>query len=602
MRTWTLAWLQIWAICIGVGCRAPDSRLRPPSRAATQDTELVRLTLLATNDLHGWVSPHVFTTANGVKVSSGGLAAFKGYVDILREENPGGVLLLDSGDLFQGTLVSNLTEGEVVIDALNHLGYTAAAIGNHEFDYGPTGPVSVAHRPGLDPFGALKARIAQAKFPLLASNIYDAQTGERPTWLFPEGLTVVEVKGIRVGLVGLLTPTTPTVTNPVNVSSLRFGSLAPELEVAARALRARGAEILVAMVHAGGRCQAHDNPRDTRSCDLETGEIFEAVRALPARTFDAVLAGHTHQVLGHFLQDTPIVETSGLGRSFSVVELFINPRTKVLERDRTVVTPAIPICAKVDKRALNCDANELSGRSDVALVPTVFRGKTVQPDALLERKLQAAQGRVDTMQKRPLGLTVPLSLERHYEDESALGSFLADSLRDMEKADVALLNSGGLRSDLKAGEVTYGAVYEVLPFDNTVATVEVTGEELGKLVMAAYGARKGVFQVSGLEVELSRCPGHDRVRGLSLPGGRPLRDDARYKVVMPDFLARGGDGLGSVLAGLPQGRLSLGEDRELNFRDALVAYWQAQKSRELRAPPRGRIRFLDDAATCGNGP
>jgi 5'-nucleotidase len=122
------------------------------------------------------------------------------------------------------------------------------------------------------------------------------------------------------------------------------------------------------------------------------------------------------------------------------------------------------------------------------------------------------------------------------------------------------------------------------------------------LVRAAYGARKGVFQMSGLEIELSRCPGHDRVRGLRLPGGRPLSANARYRVALPDFLARGGDGLGSVLAGLPRGRLSLGEDRALNFRDSLVAYWQAQESRELRAPPRGRIRFQDDAATCGNGP
>src|SRR5690606_38425683 len=123
-------------------------------------------------DQDGWLGPRGATLPDGSVTEQGGLAVFAGYLDILRRDNPGGVVLLDGGDIFQGTLASNLTEGAVMVKAMNALGYDAAALGNHEFDYGPAGPVSVAGE-GEDPFGALKARMSEAEFPILAANVYD---------------------------------------------------------------------------------------------------------------------------------------------------------------------------------------------------------------------------------------------------------------------------------------------------------------------------------------------------------------------------------------------------------------------------------------------
>ena len=139
-----------------------------------------------------------------------------------------------AGDLFQGTLASNLTEGAIVIDVYNHLGVTAAAVGNHEFDYGPVGPSPVPMKPGDDPLGALKARIQQARFPLLSANIREADTGQRPAWLGNDGTLLVTLQGVKVGIVGLSTPSTPTTTNPTNVASLRFEPLAPAAVEAAQ--------------------------------------------------------------------------------------------------------------------------------------------------------------------------------------------------------------------------------------------------------------------------------------------------------------------------------------------------------------------------------
>src|SRR5262249_24177162 len=131
---------------------------KPPAPSFT-------LSIVGTNDLHGGV-----VEVNG----RNGLALLDGYLTNLRAaraKDGGAVVLLDAGDLFQGTLESNLNEGSVVIAAYNALGYDAAAIGNHEFDFGPVGPATWPLSPSDDVRGALKARAAEARFPFLAANI-----------------------------------------------------------------------------------------------------------------------------------------------------------------------------------------------------------------------------------------------------------------------------------------------------------------------------------------------------------------------------------------------------------------------------------------------
>ena len=126
---------------------------------------------MGTADLHGAILSNE---------GRGGLALLAGYIANLRAARAadnGGVIVLDGGDLFQGTLESNLNEGAAVISAYNTIGYTASAVGNHEFDFGPAGPGSTPKGPDDDPRGALKARAAQARFPFLAANLIDESTG-----------------------------------------------------------------------------------------------------------------------------------------------------------------------------------------------------------------------------------------------------------------------------------------------------------------------------------------------------------------------------------------------------------------------------------------
>jgi 5'-nucleotidase len=566
-----------------------------PSRPTA--AEPIRITLVATNDIHGWVYPQRYKLRDGTEATEGGFAAFSGYLNIIRKKNPGGTLLLDGGDLFQGTLAAKITEGAVVIEAMNQVGYTAAAMGNHEFDYGPVGPPPVALKPGEDPFGALKARLKQARFPILAANIIEASNGGRPDWLGNDGTAMVEVKGLKVGIVGLITPSTPNVTNPMNVASVRFGALAPDAQQAARSLRDRGAKVVIAVVHAGGKCASWDDPRDLSSCDQKHGEIFEMLANLPPRTLDAVIAGHTHSPLGHFVNGTPVVETWGLGRYFGMIDLYVDPYRQVVLQDRTRIVPLVPICEQVDEKLLTCESRRLRNQPGVKMVPATFMGEPVVVDEAVSRVIAPVLQQVAELQNRPLGVRVEAPLTRNYEGEGLLGTVLADTLRESEKADVVFLNPGGLRADLQPGELRYGDIYEVIPFDNTVATLTVNGEELRRLLTAAFGARKGVFPISGIKVQLSKCPGEARLKGFTLSSGKPVRPDQKYRVVTSDFLALGGDGLGPVMSSLEPGAVDLGLSREHNLRDSLIASWQAKKA-PLVAPTLGRVTYLDDGKEC----
>src|SRR5262245_2162178 len=159
------------------------------------------LSIVGTNDLHGALER---------------LPIFAGFIANLRASRAadgGGVVLVDGGDMFQGTLESNLTEGADVVQAYNRIGYDGVAIGNHEFDYGPVGPAAIAG-PGEDPRGALKARASEAKFPFLASNIVDNATGSRILWDNMPGSRLVEVSGLKIGIIGASTQSTPRTTMP----------------------------------------------------------------------------------------------------------------------------------------------------------------------------------------------------------------------------------------------------------------------------------------------------------------------------------------------------------------------------------------------------
>ena len=514
-RAWPALALLLAACGPLLACgRASDApAARPTITAPTRASDPVTLTIIGTSDLHGHVRA---------------LPLFASHLAGLRRERSadgGAVLLVDAGDMFQGTLESNLEEGASVVVAYAALGYDAVAIGNHEFDFGPIGPRTTAREPGDDPRGALLSRIAQAPYPFLSTNLRQSDDDLHPPIGLPS--TLVVRAGVQVGIIGVTTEATPHTTIAANFSGLAVAPLAAAISDEARTLRARGAAVVVVAAHAGGRCTEFTAPDDLASCSPDQ-EIMAVARALAPGSVDVIVAGHTHQAMAHRVAGVAIVQSYARGVAYSRVDL-------TLDRDTNQLTHA-----KIHPPRRLCTTPE--GDPEVGCESLDDQRNPVSPDPSLAAVLAPALARADELRARPLGPRLQAPFFARHRGENPLGNLLTDlMLRARPTADVAILNGGGLRADLPAGPLLYGALYESFPFDNRFATVELRADQLTALLARSLTGDGSFLSISGLTAT-ARCLGDTPVVTLAR-GATPIAPDAVLTVLMSDFLATGGDRL-----------------------------------------------------------
>ncbi len=499
------------------------------------------ITIVATADLHGRLHA---------------LPMLAGYLRVLRQKraNDGAVVLLDAGDLFQGTLESNLLEGAPVIEAYNALGYDAVAIGNHEFDYGPIGERVTPATNEDDPRGALLARARQASFPLLNANLKRVQDGERIEWDNVPPSVLIERGGVRIGIVGVTTEDTLRMTISANVRDLAIEPVADAVSREARNLRERGAELVIVAAHAGGACRSFEDPHNLSECRPED-EIFRVAQALEAGSVDAIVAGHTHQAVAHVVNGIPVVQAYSYGRAFSRIDLRVH-RGRVLD---FVIHPPRDLCEQGSTDAGDCD-------------PGMYEGERVEPVDRIARVIEPALTNAREIRERPVGVRVTAPIARSYSHESPLGNLFTDlMLAARSNAHVAVTNGGGLRADLPTSELTYGEFYEAMPFDNRFALMEISVADLSRIVAENLGRGGSFLSIGGVRAE-ARCEsGRLDVRIVGLDG-RALPPAQRMTLVTTDFLATGGDG---VLAHVARASLRVEEDGD-TVRDAMVAVLSAR--------------------------
>jgi 5'-nucleotidase len=474
----------------------------------------VTLSFVGTNDLHGHIRA---------------LPLLAGYLENLRrarERDGGAVLLIDAGDMFQGTLESNLVEGASVIAGMNELDYVAAAVGNHEFDYGPVGEASTPTGDGDDPRGALIARAGEATFPIMTANILVADTGERVDWhenMPPTKL--VDVAGVQVGIIGISTAETLRTTASGNVRDLAMAPLVDTITTYTEALRSEGADVIVVSAHAGGKCEVCSDPTDSSSCE-EDQEIFQVARALPEGFVDLIVAGHTHRGVAHEVNGIAIIEAYAYGIAFGRVDMVVDPGDGSIV-ERTIHAPRF-LCENQDEPFETCEAGDYEGApvSRVDAMTTVIA-------PFLERAAE-----VEAIE---LGVRVEGEFTHDIDVESALGNLLADVIRrTVDGADVGLMNGGGIRAGLREGDLTYGELHRVFPFDNRLATARITGEELEAMVRRTLRGSRSIDSYAGIRVRAT-CDDGELEIDIRRDNGRRIRDDEELLVVASDFLVTGGN-------------------------------------------------------------
>lgn len=545
-------------------CSHSPSRSGPESGGAPV-TDVAVLSVVGTNDLHGALDR---------------LPILGGYLDNLRavRSRDGGVVLVDGGDMFQGTIESNSNEGAAVIDAYNVLGYTAATVGNHEFDFGPAGAAAVPSGPGDDPRGALKQRIIQASFPILAGNILDADSATPVDWPGVASSAIRRIADIDVGIIGVTTEETLGVTMAANVVGLAIAPLADTLAREAGALRRRGAAVVIVAAHAGGRCREFDDPDDLSSCSSDE-EIMNVARALPPGSVDVIVGGHTHQAIAHRVNGIIIIESYSRGRAFGRADLSVSRKTgKVVASQVFAPRELCPGQKRVP--AAQCR-------------PGTYEGAPVTRDPAVVQSIAGALARAEKVRHARLGVEITEPVKGAYATESALGNLVVDLIREARPADVAVTNAGGLRAHLPAGPLTYGALYEVQPFDNRFATIEMRGVDLARIIESNLRQDHGILLLSGARAT-ARCDGEQLAVTLIRDDGRPIRRQESIKVVMSDYLATA-EGGPVETAGVPDSAITVHQGATI--RDSVAEVLRNRggtlsgASTSLFDPARLRVRY-----------
>ena len=500
----------------------------------------ITISIIGTNDVHG-----AFNADGQV----GGLVTVSAYVDSLRlarAADGGAVLVIDAGDMWQGTLESNLVEGAAVVDAYNAMGVAAAAIGNHEFDFGPEGIHAVPVDDGEDPRGNLKQRAREAQFPLLAANLIDIATGKPVSWDNVQPSVMIETAGVKIGIVGVMTEHALVTTIAANTQGLRIAPLADTIALEAQRLRDDGAVLVIAATHAGGRCADFSDPQDLSSCSM-SAEIMQVANQLEPGLVDYIIAGHNHNPIAHVVNGIPITSNNSKTFSFGRVDFRVN-REQQHVVSRQVFAP---------QETAPGTRDEYEGFPLVA-----------NPD--VERVAMQAAARADALKQEKLGVTLTGPFDLLPDIESAIGNLMTEAMLESFDADIAIHNVfGGIRSGLPAGDLTYGAVFEMFPFDNIVSIHEISGSDLRQIIARRANTNlKPGF--AGMRVFISCADGQMDIV-MRLDDGRVITDDDRVRIVANDFLALGGDDILTPV--IPDGGFSMNYNMPLT-RDALVSWFR----------------------------
>ena len=451
----------------GPPSRASNSTTRPTTTAARPSGPRVRV--IATNDFHGALEARADN--NGVR--RGGAAFVAAAIEQARAacappecES----ILLDGGDLFQGTPASNFAYGRSVLEVFNALGYAGTALGNHDFDWGRD---------------TLRALMRAARFPILGANVRYAN-GRDVEWIPND--TIVQRGAYRVGIIGISDIATPRTTKASNVTGLRFDDPVPIIDSIAPALRARGADVVIVLAHEGAFCN-----RDG-SC---TGEIIDVARRLTTKV-DAIVSGHTHSVVSTKVNGIPVMQAASRGQSIETVDIPVRAGAVGGQEVRSIVTDSLTPDPRIA--------------------------------AIVDRAVARVAPRVN-QKVADIGEDMPRAGSQY-----PLGNLIADAMRAAGKAEIGIMNSGGIRAPLRSGTATYGSVFEVMPFANVLYLVRPTGAVIRRYLEQELRRGTPNAHVSGMTVtyDSTRAAG-SRVLAVQV-GNTPLDDARRYSVVINDFM------------------------------------------------------------------
>jgi 5'-nucleotidase/UDP-sugar diphosphatase len=508
------------------------------------------LNILHINDFHSRFDPITGSDSNcdaetdAAGECFGGIARLKTIIDDTRAKYAdGNSILLSAGDNFQGSLYYTTYKSKVVSDFFNQMGFDVVATGNHEFDDGPEEFLTF---------------IEAAEFPIIGGN-FDVTRDENLAGKI-KGSIVLEIGGEKIGIIGATTEDTPDIASPGD--DVEFHDVIQYVRGASEALDAAGVDKIILLSHIG------------YTIDMEVAAALPLV--------DVIVGGHSHSLLGSMdgaAGPYPTMVTNPAGVEVPVVQA--NQYGKYLG----------DIAITWDD-----DGNVVSAAGEPFLIDA-----SVAANEDFKGQLQELLGPIEELTSTVIG-TATDKLEGAREvcrvEECSMGNLLADAILDRvadQGVTIAFQNGGGIRASIDAGEITVGDVLTVLPFSNTLATVQISGadviEALENGVSDVENGAGRFAQVAGLKYSYTLSkPAGERVSDVQvLVGGdawAPIDEDATYTIVTNNYVRGGGDGYGTFAEG----------DNPYDFGPPLeqvVAEYLAKLGGEYTPYTDGRITILE---------
>ncbi len=503
------------------------------SRAAEEAAgKSVTVSILHTTDLHGHIMPT--KTYEGVE-NVGGLARCVTQIRRWQKENPNNVLL-DIGDVYQGTHVSRATGGALMIDLFNRLNYDAWVLGNHEFDWG---------------LETVAKSVAASKMSVLAAN---AQAGGKWTNTLQDKsnplskispFLIKEVAGFRIGIIGTVTPGLPAWLHPSLLKEFSAEDPLASVKFAIKKLLAEKVDAIVLAAHFGLKGVDGDKGRP----DDFANRIHEITKE--CRDIAVVIAGHTHKDIPQFrVNDIPYTQASYYGINTGRVDLTFDRESRRLIETK-ISTVRMDGSIELDPMVVSVSAKEVQA-SEVELNREI--GELADP-----LSCKAAPG-----VPAPSLLLVTRAIRHSLEKRG-------------RKIDGVLHGLFLDEKDLPAGKKTIADAWEIIPYENRLATVELRGSELPKVMQEALSIPYSTQALDGFKLTVEGERRDTKVTSLTFPDGKPVEPDKRYIIALNGFDAQSGGrryALLSELCAAADAKLTL---HDIESRDAVIEFFTDRK-------------------------
>ena len=422
-----------------------------------------------------------------------GLAKIQTFMKQRRAMNKDS-FFVSAGDHFQGTAISNLNEGKVVNEILKEMGLLTSAIGNHEFDFG-TDKIPVWAKDGGYLFLASNIEVEESKKP-----------AEWDKYVKPYMIQEVVIEGqtVKIGFIGIATPETAFKTAAENVVGFKFTDPIEATNKYSKILKAQGVDAVIALTHLGGF------QKDGKI----SGEILDYAKGIEG--VNAIFLGHTHQLVDGVVNGIPVVQGQYNGRSLSNISLNFS---------------------------LSGEKVKFNGAKAKVINMTALI-ETLEDDPAVKAIITKYKNELGPILDKVIGtLKNDLPHDTNTMQVSPMGQFVTKILAEAGGTQIAIMNGGGIRIGFEKGPITMGLMYELLPFDNTLVTLKLSGAELKKIVEhGLYPEEFRPGQFYGLKVWHDKnLKKGQRITSMRLLDGTLIEDSKIYTVSTLDFLITGGD-------------------------------------------------------------